>query len=144
MSEDFGCGMRLPATNPKFNGNIADVALHKMGESPHFLQWSFGRRSESSDLLRDLRRGIPAPLGQVQVPLTHLGPRTKAVVRGTARRKIGNCHLGGNAFYWRHLLFLADGLHIADDPLPVVSAVLSGFHVRVVDPRRLVLPPWWQ
>src|SRR5271156_2992943 len=54
VSENFRGRMGLKASNPKFDGDISDVVLHKLRQRSHLIHRSIGRSGESGDSLPDL------------------------------------------------------------------------------------------
>src|SRR5579864_4337366 len=80
MRKNLRRGMRLPATNAKLDGNIADIALHEGGDGPHLVQDRRPRGGEFSNLLLHLGSRVTTLAGQLGVPAPDFRPIRKALV----------------------------------------------------------------
>ena len=86
VGEHVRRGMRLEAADAKFNGNVADFFLHKVGNGGHLLETGFLAARDFGDLLADGGRGIAAATQNSGVPVAHLLPVAKPGGSGAGGR----------------------------------------------------------
>src|SRR5947199_6221718 len=79
MGKDVRCSVWLPPANAEPNTNVADVALHEVGQSMHFLQLGLICVGQLCDFLLNFRRRVPSALGKVCIPESHVAPSFKTL-----------------------------------------------------------------
>src|SRR6266851_6044917 len=140
VEEDFGRGMRLPASDPKLDGDIPNILLRELGKRTHLGKSCRSGWRDLRGLFLDFLRRLPPPIGQATFPFPHGLPVLEPVGPPTAVAKKGNNHESSYTFPRRHFAFRLDRFDIAHDPLPLAAST-CWLHFGMIQPDRLVFPP---
>src|ERR1700735_3574553 len=73
--ENGGGRVRLVSSNADFDGDVTDLPLHEIGESPDFVDGGWRVGGQLGYFLFNLRRGLAAVGGKASVPKSDIFPR---------------------------------------------------------------------